>query len=431
MAQFDIIIPQNIHLTGVEYTERILNVSKGFLITGNGSNIPIELAPGTDGYQLITDSSQPSGLKWAPIDEGHTQNTDIGTNSTIFGIDLDGFNIELTAESASKFGIKTTGGAGYADIQANNATFNTVIVSTLPTDGNHLTNKTYVDGLLAANDAMRYLGVIDCSTNPNYPEGNAGDTYKISVAGKIGGTSGEVVEVGDMIICTTDNSEPGDQLTVGSNWNILQTNIDGVVLGPTSSINNEVALFDGTSGKLIKGGGTLGTMAFESLGSYVAKSTFDAQTILISTLDANPTPLVVGESTVVGRKPGGNIVALTATDIRGIINVENGADVTDSINVDSAGAVMESDFNANTILVANTDNTPSPVSINETTIIGRSAGGSISALSPAQAMNILWVSAPTTKTSTGIAGQIAKDNNYLYVCTATNTWARTPLATNW
>jgi len=36
---------------------------------------------------------------------------------------------------------------------------------------------------------------------------------------------------------------------------------------------------------------------------------------------------------------------------------------------------------------------------------------------------------PATLTSTGTAGEIAYDTNYLYVCTATNTWVRTALAT--
>lgn len=112
--------------------------------------------------------------------------------------------------------------------------------------------KTYVDNLLAANDAMLYKGTIDASTNPDYPAGDAGHTYKISVAGKIGGASGPAVEVGDMIICKTDSSATGDHATVGSNWNIIQVNIDGAVIGPVSSTDDALAVFDGTTGKLIK-----------------------------------------------------------------------------------------------------------------------------------------------------------------------------------
>ncbi len=38
-------------------------------------------------------------------------------------------------------------------------------------------------------------------------------------------------------------------------------------------------------------------------------------------------------------------------------------------------------------------------------------------------------SAPSTSSSTGVTGSIAWDTNYLYVCTATNTWKRTALST--
>lgn len=37
---------------------------------------------------------------------------------------------------------------------------------------------------------------------------------------------------------------------------------------------------------------------------------------------------------------------------------------------------------------------------------------------------------PTSATSTGIKGQITTDSSYIYVCTATNTWVRTPI-TSW
>jgi hypothetical protein len=42
-----------------------------------------------------------------------------------------------------------------------------------------------------------------------------------------------------------------------------------------------------------------------------------------------------------------------------------------------------------------------------------------------------WVTAPAAKDSTGTAKQAAFDANYLYVCTATDTWKRAPIATNW
>lgn len=112
--------------------------------------------------------------------------------------------------------------------------------------------KTYADALIAANDAMVFKGVIDCSGNPNYPAADRGWTYRVSVAGKIGGASGVVVEAGDLLVCLTDGTASGTQAGVGSAWNISQTNLDGAVIGPASVTDDLPAIFDGITGKLIK-----------------------------------------------------------------------------------------------------------------------------------------------------------------------------------
>lgn len=128
--------------------------------------------------------------------------------------------------------------------------------------------KTYADALIAANDAMVFKGAQDCSANPNYPAANRGDTYRVSVAGKIGGASGVNVEAGDIFICNTDSTASGNQATVGAYWNIIQTNIDGAVVGPASSTDTHVAVFSGTTGKVIADGGlTLGTVASYNTGT--------------------------------------------------------------------------------------------------------------------------------------------------------------------
>lgn len=115
--------------------------------------------------------------------------------------------------------------------------------------------KSYADGLIAANDAMVFKGAQDCSANPNYPAGNRGDTWRVSVAGKIGGASGIVVEVGDMFICLTDGTASGNQATVGANWSVIQTNIDGAVVGPAASVSGNIASFNGTGGKTLQDSG--------------------------------------------------------------------------------------------------------------------------------------------------------------------------------
>ena len=71
---------------------------------------------------------------------------------------------------------------------------------------------------------MVFKGLIDASTNPNYPAASVGHTWKISKAGKIGGASGVEVEIGDTIICTTD-SAAGTHALVGVNWGVIQANL--------------------------------------------------------------------------------------------------------------------------------------------------------------------------------------------------------------
>lgn len=102
--------------------------------------------------------------------------------------------------------------------------------------------KTYVDGLIAAQDAMVFKGVIDCSSNPNYPAADRGHTYRVSVAGKIGGASGPNVQAGDIIICITDGTASGDHATVGTAWGIIQVNIDGALV--TTDIGVTVQAYD-------------------------------------------------------------------------------------------------------------------------------------------------------------------------------------------
>lgn len=68
----------------------------------------------------------------------------------------------------------------------------------------------------------------------------------------------------------------------------------------------------------------------------VMETDYNANTILAATADDTPVTLTVGEQTIVGRKTGGNIAALTATEVRTIISVEENADATDAANVASS-----------------------------------------------------------------------------------------------
>lgn len=113
-------------------------------------------------------------------------------------------------------------------------------------------DRAYADSLFATLNDTDYQGTIDCSANPNYPAADADHSYRVSAAGKIGGASGVDVEIGDLAICLADGTPSGNQATVGANWTIVQNNLNGAVIGPSSSTDDRIVLFSGTTGRLIK-----------------------------------------------------------------------------------------------------------------------------------------------------------------------------------
>ena len=155
--------------------------------------------------------------------------------------------------------------------------------------------KSYADSLIAANDAMVFKGVIDASANPNYPASNRGDTYRISVAGRIGGASGVVVEAGDILLALTDATASGTQAAVGANWQVIQTNLDGAVVGPATAVSGSLTSFSGTTGKVVQDSGVVqstdGTLASNSdakLPTEKAVKTYTGATFLTKAEMGNP-----------------------------------------------------------------------------------------------------------------------------------------------
>ena len=106
----------------------------------------------------------------------------------------------------------------------------------------------------------------------------------------------------------------------------------GDVVGPAVVVDEDIAVFDGTTGKLIK------KLAGVTSAAVIA-----------------------------------NTAKLTA----------------DATNVNAAGAVMEADFNANTILYATTDDTPVALTVAEQTLVGRITSGAIDSLTVTEVKTLL------------------------------------------
>ena len=189
-----------------------------------------------------------------------------------------------------------------------------------PTDQTDLVN--YVTSRIVG--LLNFKGSTDASANPNYPVALKGDSYLITVAGKIGGASGKVVEVGDMVIADADNAG-GTEASVGTSWFVLQANVTGITatgLALIRAANAAEALavtggIGGSTGSTDKGlvrasgtgGATVGVSAIiadvdgsgnptltNPLLSYGAVITFGGGGIFCGRKDGPKTPVFLGNT---------------------------------------------------------------------------------------------------------------------------------------
>ena len=108
-----------------------------------------------------------------------------------------------------------------------------------------------IDKKIAAADAMIFKGTIGSSgTVQDLPVPHTtGWAYKVVEAGNY---AGQECEIGDMIVCLKDSTTQGDN---DGDWAVIQTNIDGAVTGPESAIDGNIAIFDASTGKVIRDSG--------------------------------------------------------------------------------------------------------------------------------------------------------------------------------
>lgn len=183
-----------------------------------------------------------------------------------------------------------------------------------PTQPLHAATKQYVDSLGSAVDALVYKGTLGTGgTYTTVPTTyNVGWTLRVITAGTY---VGQVAEVGDLLVAIVSRSGSGN---LDSDWTLLQANIDGAVVGPASSTDNHVALFNGTSGKSIKSSGVVlgnGTLTVNTSGTGLSGSgTFTANqsTNGTITITSNATSASTANA-IVARDASGNFSAGTIT----------------------------------------------------------------------------------------------------------------------
>ena len=180
-------------------------------------------------------------------------------------------------------------------------------------DGNNSTVEKEIESLQKTiseilNEGVVFKGSLTSTSGLPTVSYQAGWQYVVQEAGTYAGAA---CEVGDIVLCVKDYASGSAS---NADWTVIQANIVGAVTGPSTAVTAHVAVFDGTSGKIIRDSG------FTIAKSVPASAVFTDTTYSAATDSADG--------------------LLTAGLHKKLVGVEEGADKTDAANVAAAGAFM-------------------------------------------------------------------------------------------
>lgn len=189
-------------------------------------------------------------------------------------------------------------------------------------DGNNSTVEKEIESLRKTiseilNEGVVFKGSLTSTSGLPTVSYQAGWQYVVQEAGAYAGAT---CEVGDIVLCVKDYASGSAS---NADWTVIQANIVGAVTGPSTAVTAHVAVFDGTSGKIIRDSG------FTIAKSVPASAEFTDTTYSPATDAADG--------------------LLTAGLHKKLVGVEEGADKTDAANVAAAGAFMKASDSADDI----------------------------------------------------------------------------------
>lgn len=162
------------------------------------------------------------------------------------------------------------------------ATFTgTVTLSADPTQDMEAVTKQYVDRLISGINTFE-VGIVDGDTPLPATDYKAGQAFRVAAAGTY---AGQTCEVGDLIICINDY-EAGS--ASDSDFMIVQSNLNGAVIGPDASTDANIAVFDGITGKKIKDS----AVTLTSLQDAIAKAHEHTNKTILDSFTKNETELL-------------------------------------------------------------------------------------------------------------------------------------------
>jgi hypothetical protein len=208
--------------------------AKGDLAGGTGSNTAARLPVGSNGQVLTADSAETTGMKWATVS---------GTGDVV------------GPASATDNGLALFDGTTGKLIK-NSGTF----VTTLPSTINSASSK----GTPVNDDSVGLVDSADSNSLKKLSWANIVATLTTAfnaLYAKSGAvTTSDLTMTTDRILGrTTASTGAIEQITIGSRLTLsagsLSADLQGDVVGPASATNEHIAVFDGTTGKLLKNGG--------------------------------------------------------------------------------------------------------------------------------------------------------------------------------
>ena len=213
----------------------------------------------------------------------------------------------------NKVGIANATPSEALDVTGNIAVSGTVDGRDLATDGSKL------DGIEAGADVTDEANVVSSLNGATLTGVTVAGTDKVIIQ-----------DVSDSDNIKTVTAQSIADLASGS----------GDVVGPASSNDFEIAVFDGTTGKLLKTSAARASVAgdLSSINNLTLVGTLTMPAATNINMSGGGNIVLSGTGTVDGRD--------VATDGSKLDGIEAGADVTDATNVESAGALMDSEVDA-------------------------------------------------------------------------------------